>query len=204
MSRWIMTASGHELSLLDPAPGSITLADISHSLAQLARFTGHARRPYSVAEHSLLVAEIMERHCTSDPHALLAALMHDAHEAYSGDMHSPGKAALGAAWGAFEGHLQSRVRSAFALHGTFGVWRDLIHLADLQALATERHQLLPTLPAHRPWPAIDGIEPLAWVDLMDPARYAMSWEDWRDAFSDRADELDFARTEALMPARDNA
>lgn len=196
MSRWIMTASGHELSLLDPAPGSITLADISHSLAQLARFTGHARRPYSVAEHSLLVAEIMERTTTSDPKALFAALMHDAHEAYTGDLHTPGKALVGAAWGAFEQHLAARVRGAFACRTDCITWRDAIRQADLQALATERAQLLPRLPEHRAWAVLEGVAPLDWVDLMDAGRCAMTWDDWRQAFRDRADELDFARLEA--------
>lgn len=202
MSRWIMTASGHELSLLDPTPATITLADISHSLAQLVRFTGHARRPYSVAEHSLLVCEIVERTVTSDPHALLAALLHDAHEAYTGDLHSPGKAIVGGAWRAFEDHLQERVRSAFAVHGPSGVWHEAIKMADLQALVTEREQLMPKMPWHRPWtPELRGIQPVGWVDLMDPARCAMTWLDWRRSFADRADELEFARNDLLAPHR---
>lgn len=195
---WILTATGAELDLVYPRPGMMTLADISHALAQINRFTGHCRRPYSVAEHSLLVAEIMERmHPTISAHGLFAGLMHDAHEAYVGDMTTPTKHLVGTGWQQLEDRMQQTLRTAFALHGPATVHSRQIKQADLIALATERRQLMPGCGA--PWEVLMGIEPAGFVDLMSPARMALSWTDWRVAFKDRADELDFARTEGLFP-----
>lgn len=51
---WIVTADGHEASLEFPVHADYDIERIAHSLAQIVRFNGHACRPYSVAEHSLL------------------------------------------------------------------------------------------------------------------------------------------------------
>ena len=52
---FIVTSNGDELDLQAPARGHITALDIAWSLAQTNRFSGRCLRPYSVAEHSLLV-----------------------------------------------------------------------------------------------------------------------------------------------------
>lgn len=193
---FITTACGHELHITSPRPGAITAHGIAHSLAQLNRFTGHAARPYSVAEHSLLVVTIMQRelgiHC---PHALLAGLMHDAHEAYCGDLHTPGKRVVGFTWNCFEHGLEMAVRSAFALHAPSYLHADAIKQADRIALATEKRDLLPRTPS--PWPGLDGVQPVTWVRLNDPHRAVMTWDDWRQAWHDLYEELDFARNESL-------
>lgn len=194
---FIVLVDGAELHLQQPAPGSITAAALAWSLAQLNRFTGHARRPYSVAEHSLLVAEILERehgvtaNSLDGAMALMAGLMHDAHEAFCGDLHTPGKRAVGPGWRQFEGRLEHAVHNAFALHGAMALHGELVKFADLQALATERRDLLP--PAATPWACLAGVEPLRWVNLASPEREAMAWSDWRDAWLARLDELDYAR-----------
>ena len=77
-SSHMVTASGNEVDLRYPRTNCITLADISHHLAQINRFTGACRRPYSVAEHSLLVLDICQRTMHMDVHGWMAALMHDA------------------------------------------------------------------------------------------------------------------------------
>lgn len=171
--------------------------DIAWALAQLNRYTGHCLRPYSVAEHSLLVCEIAERELGLDVHGLLAAHMHDAHEAYTGDMHTPGKRAIGSAWFDFERAHHRAVATAFALHAPNSVHHDAIKRADLMALATERRDLLP--PSDTPWSTLQGIEPIGWVRLNSSERQAMGWEDWRDRWLDRYHELDFARNDALFP-----
>lgn len=196
---FIITAGGNELSLDRPAPGHITAYSIAWSLSQLNRFTGHALRPYSVAEHSLLVCDIAEHELGLDVHGQLAALMHDAHEAFTGDLHTPGKRAVGDAWYAWESQWEDVVRSAFALHTAFIRHAALIKRADLIALATEKRDLMPETPT--PWAVLSGVEPLARVDLYSRERIAMGWEDWRDRWLDRYHELDFARNELLFPAR---
>lgn len=194
---FMVTANGLELHLSHPAPAAIVAADLAHALAQINRFTGHAARPYSVAEHSLLVVEILQREHGITPatlhgcQCLLAGLLHDAHEAYASDLSSPAKRAVGPAWRQFEGQLERAVHSAFALHTAFSRHAHLVKQADLQALATEKRDLLPASPT--PWLCLQGVAPVEWVSLNTPEREAMTWRDWRDAFAAKLDELDFAR-----------
>lgn len=196
-SSHMLTANGLEIDLRYPQVRNITLADISHHLAQINRYTGACRRPFSVAEHSLLVLDIVERVMTLDVHGRLAALMHDAHEAYTQDLSTPAKGQVGDAWHAFEGRLQRTVASAFALHSAAHKHAVAIKQADLIALATERAQLLPNGPGLSLWPVLVHVQPVSWVDLMSPERCAMTWQDWRDRFKDSADALDYGRNAAL-------
>ena len=81
-----------------PTPEMIELTDIARALSQIARFGGHSARPYSVASHALLVRAIVgERTQQRQPELELAALHHDSHEAYIGDIPTPLKAQIRAA-----------------------------------------------------------------------------------------------------------
>lgn len=82
---WIRTYSGRQFWPLDPRPEEVYLVDIAHSLSQQCRFTGHCRTFYSVAQHSLLVADLV------GPQNRLWALLHDAAEAYLCDVARPVK-----------------------------------------------------------------------------------------------------------------
>lgn len=81
--RLIRTYNGHYFDVFDPNPDQIDIEDIAHSLSLLCRFAGHIKSFYSVAEHSIWVAEKV-----SKKHAL-AALLHDASEAYLVDIPKP-------------------------------------------------------------------------------------------------------------------
>ena len=81
MEPWIETFTGKQFYFLDPTRDSIDIRDIAHSLAYTCRYTGHCKRFYSVAEHSILVSYLAD-----DP---LAGLLHDASEAYITDIASP-------------------------------------------------------------------------------------------------------------------
>jgi 5'-deoxynucleotidase YfbR-like HD superfamily hydrolase len=110
--------SGRRLDLLDPTPMDIEVEDIAHGLAFVARWNGQTRGdwPYSVAEHSLLVEDIMVR---KDPALLprwrLAAVLHDAPEYVIGDMISPVKAAVGPGYGALDERLTAAIHLRFGL-----------------------------------------------------------------------------------------
>ena len=195
---WLLTATGNVVDLRWLDAASISIADIAHHLAQLNRYTGACRRPYSVAEHSLLVAEIAERELgIRAPHTLLAMLLHDAHEAYTNDLSTPMKAVLGDGWARTEAAIAHSVRAAFRVAVASAGARDAIRWCDLTALATERAQLLP--PGGPDWPALASHKPVAWLRLADRAH--MTWEDWRRAFLDRFGELDYARGLAAEAAR---
>lgn len=197
MSTSLLTANGHDINLQYVKPQHMVLADVAHALAQINRFTGHARRPYSVAEHSLLVLEIIEHlFAPASVHCRLAALMHDAHEAYVGDMATPMKRALGDAYALIEHRFERTLRSAWALHGPAHDFGTVIRQADLIALATERVQLMPPSPVL--WECLVHVQPARWIDLMSPERCAMRWDDWRDRFADAVDTLDFERNETTF------
>ncbi len=188
---FIVTAHGQEIDVRYPRPQTVTLGAMAHSLAQINRFTGHAVRPYSVAEHSLLVCEIAERELRCNVDGLFAALMHDAHECISGDMHTPGKGEIGYEWGRWEDKWETFIRRAFSVHAHSLVHGAAVKKADLMALATERRDLMPPTPT--PWPCLEGIQPVSWVNLLSIERERMTWNDWRERFIDRHDELEFAR-----------
>ena len=115
---WQRMLSGRRLDLLDPTPVDIELEDIAHGLAFVARWNGQTLGdwPYSVAEHSLLVEDLVGRmEPALAPRWRLAALLHDAPEYVIGDMISPFKAALGLDYKAFEAKLESAIHVRFGL-----------------------------------------------------------------------------------------
>jgi hypothetical protein len=208
----ILLADGQSISLRLPNPAAMRIEAVAHSLALINRFTGHAVRPYSVAEHSLLVSQIIEMRGGGTLEQL-AGLMHDAHEIIVGDCSSPLKremrriasarsfesAHLPAArtWSDFdraEAAAEAAVRLAFGLVKVGKLFEAEVGAADLVALSTERRDLMPAHP--EVWGCLHGIAPVPRnvVDLMDRDRTKWSWNDWRDAFIERYRELDFART----------
>ncbi|RVT83433.1 HD family hydrolase [Rhodobacteraceae bacterium CCMM004] len=115
---WQRMLSGRRLDLLDPTPMDIEVEDIAHGLAFVARWNGQTAGdyPYSVAEHSLLVADLFAGTARRvDPRWHLAALLHDAPEYVIGDMISPVKAAVG------PGYKRLDDRLAAAIHLRFGL-----------------------------------------------------------------------------------
>ncbi len=79
----IKTYTGQQFSYESPTADMIRIEDIGHALSMICRFGGQAREFYSVAQHSLLVAELAPQEFAFD------ALLHDASEAYCGDMVRP-------------------------------------------------------------------------------------------------------------------
>lgn len=80
---YIATYRGGRFWPMDPRADEIHVVDIARALAMTCRYRGHCRFYYSVAEHSVLISRAV-------PEAdALAGLLHDAPEAYLGDMASP-------------------------------------------------------------------------------------------------------------------
>ena len=184
-------AQYHPLQGLPPVP-AYTIETIAHQLAQINRFTGAACRPYSVAEHSLLCADIADDLGLS-AHAQLACLMHDAHECITGDMASPVKWTIGGVWDNFERNHANQLRRHFGICSTFASHRQQIKAIDLIALATERRDLMPFEHATcDPWPILDtpGHEVAPYqVDLRTLKRENEHWTEWRNEFLQRYHEL---------------
>jgi hypothetical protein len=79
----IYTRSGKWFDLTAPDPALIDPEDLAVGLGNICRFVGQTPY-YSVAQHSIGVAEEVTRR--NRPDLAFAALLHDAHEAYLGDL----------------------------------------------------------------------------------------------------------------------
>src|SRR5215211_1662406 len=113
---YLQTVSGRFVNPFDPDPEQIDIGDIARALANVCRFGGHCRSFYSVAQHSVIVSELVEQR-GGDVEDVFAALMHDATEAYLGDMPHPIKhrSPLGAAFKAAEENLEHAIRDRFSI-----------------------------------------------------------------------------------------
>ena len=178
---YLQTVSGRWVNPFDPDPEQLDAGDIARALANQCRFGGHSRVFYSVAQHSVIVSELVEQR-GGDAEDVFAALMHDASEAYLGDMPHPIKhrSPLGAAFKAAEGHLEEVIRERFAIKPDVPE----IKRADRALLATER-RVFSGESWH--WPELDGVEPLE-LELS-----AWAPEEAARAFRERFAELDARR-----------
>jgi 5'-deoxynucleotidase YfbR-like HD superfamily hydrolase len=142
---WQRMLSGRRLDLLHPSPLDIEVEDIAHGLARVARWNGQTEgdHAYSVAEHCLLVEQILRRlKPKAGPVERLAALLHDAPEYVIGDMISPFKAAIGLDYKDFETRLLAAVHIRFGLPPDLpAVTQRLIKRADRLSAWFEATQL---------------------------------------------------------------
>jgi hypothetical protein len=84
----IRTFTGIHMNAFEPTPEMIDIVDIAHGLSNQCRFAGHTKEFYSVAQHSIHVAEL------APDNWKLQALLHDASEAYLCDIPRPIKKRL--------------------------------------------------------------------------------------------------------------
>jgi hypothetical protein len=85
----IRTYTGRLFNFVDPTNNVIDIIDIAHGLSNICRFAGHVYTNLTVAQHSVWCS-----YNVKDQNCALAALMHDAHEAYVGDCPTPLKMLL--------------------------------------------------------------------------------------------------------------
>lgn len=181
---WMQTRSGVAFDLLAPTTDMVRREDIAHSLARLARYSGHTIETWTVAEHSMLVADLLAS--WGCPAAVVReGLLHDAPETYYGYTVSPVAAAMreilvGALDGVLDGmqvtgargdahmldplrRLRERVdrvvRAALSLPETE---TPIVKRADLVALAIERRDLM--VPCERDW-CLPEYAPWDWPKL---------------------------------------
>jgi hypothetical protein len=151
-SPWIHTRSGTALDLRDPQEYQIRVADIAHALGRLCRYTGHASAHYSVAEHCVLGARQVLAE-TRDMALAWAFLVHDAHEAYVGDVAAPLKRALRGTSSGLSAYDELEFRIARAVRMKLRApitMPEAVATADLRMLMTEAPQLL-SWPPPRDW-----------------------------------------------------
>lgn len=145
---YVSTYLGNRFYPLEPRIEQVSIEDIAHGLAFQCRFNGQTCDFYSVAQHSLIVADLVpESH-------RLAALLHDAGEAYLGDMVKPLKNLM-PDFSRIEDQVTDIIAKTFKI--SFADYAP-IKRADLIALATEKRDLMPY--STEAWDYLRGIEPL--------------------------------------------
>lgn len=164
-----LTASGTQFPLTRPTPAAVAWDDIATALSRLPRWAGHTSRPYSVAQHCIVVSHLCRHFATlhnervGDRVSLAAAslygLLHDAHEALIGDITRPTAHALEAIADEVSPGRGAIVRTAIrdlksrldcAIFGRASLpWpmgaamEAIVRRADNTSLATEARDLMP-------------------------------------------------------------
>jgi 5'-deoxynucleotidase YfbR-like HD superfamily hydrolase len=128
----MQTYTGRLIDLAHFSEEDVRLPDISHALSLINRFTGHSKCPYSVAQHSVMVSRITQ------PENALWGLLHDASEAYLGDVATPLKNLL-PGYRELEERVQRTIARVFRL--SWPMPPD-VKQADLRALMAEKRDLI--------------------------------------------------------------
>lgn len=150
----IQTGKGNAF---DPASGKINeidILDVAHALSNICRYGGHCKKFYSVAEHSVLVYKIVREFYPDDLDSQWAALLHDATEAYVGDVPTPLKVQL-PKYEDIEAALWLKIARQFKVRNTKTV-STRVKMGDIMALATEAPKLFRDV-SH--WAALRGVDP---------------------------------------------
>lgn len=167
---YVSTFLGNRFYLTNPHIDDVAIEDIAHGLAYQCRFNGQTRAFYSVAQHSLMVMALVPAELR------FAALLHDAAEAYLGDMVKPLKN-LFPEFSVIEARVMEIIGQRFDI--------DLSHLdpaikhADLIALATEKRDLMPF--STESWAYLAGIDALP--EVIQPLDPQSAKQAFMDAFA---------------------
>lgn len=168
---WIQTYTGIRFTPTNPVVSSIVISDIAHSLSMQCRFSGHVKKFYSVAQHSVLVSYLC------DEKDALWGLLHDASEAYLVDVPRPIKRS-----GKFDAYLEFETRMQGAICERFDLPKEepvSVKNADKRMLSTEARDLMG--PLHADW--VNPTEPLPFK--IEP----LSQQDAKNLFMKRFYEL---------------
>lgn len=147
---YLTTFTGKRLFYDAPTADAIDIKDIAHAMAMIPRFGGHTKIPYSVAQHSCHVAEIVPGIHRKK------ALMHDSPEAYLGDMVTPLKRIMKECY-PVENHLWAVICAKFGMDHHMP---EEVKAADAILLALEARDLM-------------GVNPNDWGLDTPPERYGV-------------------------------
>jgi 5'-deoxynucleotidase YfbR-like HD superfamily hydrolase len=178
---YLETYSGIKFYYNDIKLEYINIVDIAHAIAMQARCNGHTERFYGIAEHCLNVSEIVPDYLK------LPALLHDAAEAYVGDLVGPVKYQPG-----LERYREIEDRITGAIYKKFDITvsaedRKIIKLADLRMLKTEGLQLFKY---PKEWSLIaPDITPIEGFQIL-----GLNWERAKEYYLDEFNRLMSLRT----------
>lgn len=182
---WMQTFTGRRFYPTSPRAEDVDPVDIAHALSLLCRYGGHTSKFYSVAEHCWLMSYAVE------PQYALAALLHDATEAYVCDVPRPLKKSL-TGYKEIENRVWREIVQRFGIQdlldegaGDSPLWEyelpAAVHEADNRILLDEKAALM--APTEHEWPGVEGLTPLG-VHISGWAPYVIERE-----YLDRLEEL---------------
>jgi hypothetical protein len=171
---WVLTWTGAAFEYDNPT--EIHVEDIAHHLSHVCRYGGATRFHYSVAQHSLHIAWALWRD-HQDPFLSLDGLLHDAAEAYVGDMPSPLKQKF-PEFVEYEKRLDAHIRAVLDFDGIPVPLREdpITKHYDMRILLDERSLLLPN--ARHAWNLPDNLQPLG-IEIAPkhPSEVKRAWLD---------------------------
>lgn len=135
----IKVAAGHYVDLANPTPAMIDIQSIASALSKICRFGGHCPHYYSVAEHCVH-ATMMAQHDGVSDDALKCVLLHDAAEAYVGDVVKPLKVML-PDYTIIEQRIEAAIETAFGIN--FEAHGATVKLYDRSMLKAEKMRMWP-------------------------------------------------------------
>lgn len=155
----IRLRSGLYFDLRDPQPDQFTLADIAGALSKICRFGGQIDQFYSVAEHSFNCA----RQARYDGHGHqveVAALMHDAAEAFCGDVVKPLKMMI-PEYREIEKRIEAVIEAKFGIEKSAS---DIVKEIDMAMLIAERRALFSA--DNVEWTGENSVRRISFVPLL--------------------------------------
>jgi len=175
----IQTFTGKYINFLDTTDNLYDIVDIAHALGNLCRFSGHCKKFYSVAQHSVLAS------CVVPKEFAFEALMHDRIEAYMGDMVSPLKHMM-PDFKIVEKRLEHDSAQYFYLPTEMS---PEVKKADIIMLATEKRDIMAEN-RNVVWGILNGVEPT--IDTIQPwspeiakENFLLRFEELWDTHSER-------------------
>ncbi len=157
-SSWLQVGrSGRGFPIAPVDSERIDIEDIVPALCKICRYTGHCKEFYSVAQHSVHTSYLVPKKYR------LEALLHDAAEAYTGDISTTWKRMMKVVAPEYWSRVEA-VEKAVADHfGMPHVMSEAVKLADMIALATEKRDLMPG--GEWSWGPLPDPDPKALVPL---------------------------------------
>lgn len=176
---WMQSNSGNKVHILNIRPEEIQIIDIAHALALQVRYGGHCPEFYSIAEHSIWVSILCGQ--AEGKEAALWGLLHDASEAYLGDIPRPIKYQP-----EFEQYrvIEEKVQTViYTKYGLIGKPPAIVKHFDNRMLITEANQFYKGTPLRKAWKDQgDSLENM-------PTLPTMSWREAQEKFLTRFTQL---------------
>lgn len=168
---WIQTYTGRQFYPFKPEQSEVVIEDIAHHLSNICRFTGACRVHYSVAQHSVIVSQLVPTEFS------LWGLLHDAEEAYLNDMASPVKPGF-PEFKTVAQAVQVRILEQFGLSLPEP---DCVKHADLIMVATESRDLMANAPTMWKLPVapLSGLTVVPWTPDQAEREFLRRFEEVR-------------------------